>query len=52
MALVKEVQSGLTSELKPVKLFVTAVVVIGILWAVKFIGSKVPAVAKLDPTKA
>lgn len=52
MAIVNEVKSGLMSELKPVKLLVTAVVVIGILWAVKFIGSKVPAVAKIDPTKA
>jgi hypothetical protein len=50
MSVISEAKSGLMSELKPVKLIVTAVVVIGILWAVKFIGSKVPAVKKIDPT--
>lgn len=52
MSIVSEVKSDLKSALKPASLIVMVVVVIGILWAVKFIGSKIPAVAKLDPTKA
>lgn len=51
MALINEVKSDLKSALKPANLIVMGIVIVGILWAVKFVGSKVPAVQKIDPTR-